>query len=72
MEAAPRAARETAEDIVAALKAGKSKEEILAKYEEKIYHGHIREVSPVDAMRLNASIMVDLLEREFVGKAEAL
>lgn len=58
----------TAEMVTDALEKGVSKEEIAQMFVAKFYHGYIREIYPVDAMRLNTSIMIDMLERELVKK----
>lgn len=57
----------TAEMIGNALKNGVSKEKIAELFVQEFYHGYIREIYPVDAMRLNTSIMIDMLERELLG-----
>ena len=64
-----KSARETAEELVAILKNG-SKEEAFAHYEKKFYHGKIKEGYPRGAMELNASIIISLIEREFLTPAE--
>ena len=60
-----KSARETAEELIAILKNG-SKEEAFAHYEKKFYHGKIKEGYPRGAMELNASIIIGLIEREFL------
>ena len=57
-------AQETAQEIVASLKAGVSKDNILAQFKEKYYTGYVKEIYPIDAMELNTNIMINLLERE--------
>ena len=57
------------EDIVKMLKEGKTKEEISEYYEQKYYRGYIKKIYPIDAMRLNTGIMINLIEKEF-GLAE--
>ena len=64
-----KSARETAEELVAILKNG-STEEAFAHYEKKFYHGKIKEGYPRGAMELNASIIISLIEREFLTPAE--
>ena len=64
-----KSARETAEELVAILKNG-SKEEAFAHYEKKFYHGRIKEGYPRGAMELNASIIINLIEREYLTPAE--
>lgn len=55
-----------AREIVRALEAGESKDAIAASFMDGIYHGYVKEIYPVDAMKLNTSIMIDMLERELV------
>ena len=55
----------TAESMVDILRRGGTKEDVLAWFTEKYYHGEICESYPIDAMRLNTSIMTDLFAREF-------
>ncbi len=62
---AKESARETAEQIVGMLRRGSSKEEIAAAFEKKFYHGYVKIIYPIDAMKLNTGIMIDLLAREF-------
>ena len=62
---AKESARETAEQIVGMLRRGSSKEEIAAAFEEKFYHGYVKIIYPIDAMKLNTGIMIDLLARVF-------
>ena len=65
-----KSARETAEELIAILKNGGSKEEAFAHYEKKFYHGKIKEGYPRGAMELNASIIIGLIEREFLAPTE--
>lgn len=58
-------ARETADEIIALLKAGKAKEEILEFFKDKFYKGYIKKVYPIDAMELNTNITIDLIKREY-------
>ena len=64
-----KSARETAEELIAILKTG-SKEQAFAHYEKKFYHGKIKEGYPRGAMELNASIIIGLIEREFLTPTE--
>jgi len=66
LRSAKRSAIDTAAEIAAMLKAGRGKEEAVAYFKEKFYHGQVREIYPIDAMLLNTRIMVDLIEKEFV------
>ncbi|MBO7341870.1 MAG: hypothetical protein J6U87_04220, partial [Clostridia bacterium] len=65
-----KSARETADEIIAILKRGGSKEEAFAHYERKFYHGKIKEGYPRGAMELNAGIIINLIEREFLTPAQ--
>lgn len=55
----------TASEITDMLRNGNSKEEIYQFFKNKFYHGYIKEIYPIDAMKLNTGIMIDLLSREF-------
>ena len=63
---AEQAARESGEAIAEILRSGGSKEDALRYFREKFYRGKIKEGYPVDAMQLNTSITVNLIERELV------
>ena len=65
LDKAKKSAIETAEEIVKMQKSGKTKEEIALFFENKFYHGYVKIIYPIDAMRLNTGIMIDLLAREF-------
>jgi len=67
---AAQSARETAAHIVQMLREGQSKEAIVAWFKGQFYHGHIREMYPIDAMELNTGITVDLLARELLSQTE--
>lgn len=56
----------TAKWISDSLKNNLSKTEIADKFIEKVYHGYVKEIYPIDALKLNTSIMIDLIERELV------
>lgn len=62
---AKESAKELAEEIVAMLKDGKDKEEIVKFFMDKYYFGYVKEIYPIDAIELNTNIMIDLLKREF-------
>lgn len=66
LEKAEKSAKNTAEWILSSLKNNISKEEIEDSFIEKVYHGYIKEIYPIDALRLNTSIMINLIERELV------
>lgn len=45
-------------------KSGKSKEEIFQWFKDEFYKDYIVEIYPIDAMKLNTSIMIDLIQKE--------
>ena len=55
-----------AEEIADLLRVGGTKEEALGLFKDKFYHGKVREVYPVDAMELNTSIMIGVIEKELL------
>ncbi len=59
-------ATETADEIVKILKSGKSKEDAVKHFVAKFYKGKVKEIYPYDAMMLNTSITVDLIEKELL------
>lgn len=65
LKKAKESAVQTAKDIEAMLKNGKSREEMVEFFKNKYYHGYIKEIYPIDAMELNTKITIDLLAREF-------
>lgn len=52
--------------ILESLNNNVSKTEITNKFIEKVYHGYVKEIYPIDALKLNTSIMIDLIERELM------
>lgn len=64
LKRAKQSGKETAEEIASMLKDGKSREEIVAFFKNKFYHGYIQTIYPIDAMMLNTRIMIDLVEKE--------
>ncbi len=62
---AKKSAMETADEIAALLRQGKSRDEAIKYFKDKFYHGYIKEVYPIDAIDLNTGITVDLIKREF-------
>ena len=54
-----------AKNIADMIKSGKTNEEIAADFENEFYHGYIRSIYPVDAMKLNTGIMINLIKTEF-------
>jgi len=65
LKKARESAETTAKEIVALIKTGIEKEEIVKFFKDKFYFGYIKEIYPVDAMELNTGIMIDMLKREF-------
>lgn len=66
LKRAKQSAVETAEEVVGLLKNNTPKEEILEMFKKKFYHGYVKEIYPVDAMELNTSITINLLEKELI------
>lgn len=66
MRRAKESLQETIDMVTTALKNGESKQTAAEMFKARYYHGYIPTVYPVDAMNLNTSIMVDLIEREFL------
>ncbi len=64
---AEKRAAEVAEQIKKMLLDGKSEGEIMAWFEDAFWHGYVKEIYPVDAMRLNTGIMIRLIARELLG-----
>lgn len=60
-------ATQTAEEIVSILKLGRSKEDAINHFVKKYYKGKVKEIYPYDAMMLNTSITVNLIEKELVN-----
>ncbi|MBE6551694.1 MAG: MBL fold metallo-hydrolase [Ruminococcaceae bacterium] len=54
----------TAADISAILKNKGSKQDALEYFKNRFYHGYVKTIYPIDAMELNTSIMIDLIEKE--------
>ena len=63
---AAESATETAEWIAGILRAGGTHEDAIAAFEQKFYHGKVKETYPIDAMMLNTTIMVGLIEKELI------
>ena len=59
-------ATETADEIVKILKSGKSMEDAVNYFVSKFYKGKVKEIYPYDAMMLNTSITVDLIEKQLL------
>ncbi len=67
LENAEKAAVETAESIAKILRSGGSHTEAISYFKDKFYRGRIPDAYPIDAMELNTSIMVRVIERELLG-----
>lgn len=48
------------------IKAGLTDSEIFEKFKEKYWHGYFKEIYPVDAMKLNTEIMINLIKKELL------
>lgn len=46
------------------IKAGLTDSEIFEKFKEKYWHGYFKEIYPLDAMKLNTEIMINLIKKE--------
>ena len=58
--------RDTAEKIVAIFKDGGTVEDGIEYYKERFYKDNVKPTYPVNAFRLNTSIMVELIQKELV------
>lgn len=68
LQNAKKSAVETAEAIVGILKNGGSHEDAMAYFRKQFYNERVKAIYPIDAMELNTNIMIDLLEKELLGK----
>ena len=64
LERSEQSARDTADFILQLIKAGADDTEILSRYETAFYTDIICPVYPIDAFRLNTSLMIALVRRE--------
>jgi len=62
------AAVDLAQDLVDRIKKGHSDEEIIQHFIDKYWHGYKREISPIDAFRLNSSITINLIKKELCSE----
>lgn len=60
--------RDTAEKIVAIFKNGGTVEDGIEYYKERFYKDNVKPTYPVNAFRLNTSIMVELIKKELVDE----
>lgn len=58
----------TAEEITRIFKSGGTKDDAINHFVRKFYKGEVKEIYPYDAMILNTTITVSLLEKELVNK----
>ena len=66
LENSEESTREMAQTMLSMLKEDKSKEEILAFFEERDYRENVRPTYPIDAFRLNTSIMIEQIRKELL------
>ena len=64
IDAAKMSAVDTAEKISTILKSGGTKTQAIDYFKDKFFHGYIKTIYPPDALELNTSIMVDLIDKE--------
>jgi glyoxylase-like metal-dependent hydrolase (beta-lactamase superfamily II) len=60
------AAQGLAQELLDSIKKEYSDEEIIEQFKDKYWHGYIKEISPIDAFRLNASITLQLIRNELL------
>lgn len=60
------AAQGLAQELLDSIKKGYSDEEIIEQFKDKYWHGYIKEISPIDAFKLNASITLQLIRNELL------
>lgn len=62
------ASENIAREILSGLEQGYSHEKIYEDFKNSFWHGHVREIYPIDALKLNTSIMIKLIEKELLNK----
>lgn len=67
LKKARESAVEVAEKITSMLKENTSKEKISNWFMDRFYNGYIKDIYPIDAIKLNTGITIDLIERELVN-----
>ncbi|MBR5322485.1 MAG: MBL fold metallo-hydrolase [Clostridia bacterium] len=60
------AAQGLAQELLVSIKKGYTDEEIIEQFKDKYWHGYIKEISPIDAFKLNASITLQLIRNELL------
>lgn len=63
---------ETTLSIAKSLREKISKEAILEQFKEKYYNDSVKKIYPIDAMELNTTIMINLIEKELVLQNAAI
>lgn len=53
-------------ELLGKIKLGITDEEIFESFKQKYWHGYIKEIYPIDAMKLNTSIMLNLIRKELL------
>ena len=66
LENSEESTREIAQTMLSMLKDGKTNEEILAFFEQRDYRETVRPTYPIDAFRLNTSIMIEQIRKELL------
>ncbi len=66
LNCAEKSVKEISSRIIHILKNGGSHNDALDFFRNKFYHGYIKTVYPVDAMELNTSIMINVIEKEII------
>ena len=66
LENSEAATRETAQTMLSMLQEGKTKDEILAFFEERDYLDNVKPTYPIDAFHLNTSIMIEQIRKELL------
>lgn len=67
LENAAKSSAETAEKIADILQKGGTQDDAMQYMKDKFYHGYIQSIYPIDAMELNTSIMIGLIQKEILG-----
>ena len=62
-----KSASDIANKILEILRNGGSEKDAFSFFRDTFYHGYVEEIYPIDAMQLNTSIMLKLIEKELVN-----
>ena len=65
LENSERVSRSTALQLRQMLDTGMTKEEVLEEFTKAVYKENVAPIYPIDAFRLNTSIMIDLIAKEY-------